>query len=72
MNYRYKAHGCPALALKRGQEADLVISPYSSFLALAVEPEAAIKNLRRLESFDAKGRYGFIEALDFTPGRCRG
>ena len=72
MNYRYKAHGCPALALKRGQEADLVISPYSSFLALAVEPEAAVKNLRRLESFDARGRLGFIEALDFTPGRCRG
>lgn len=72
MNYRYKAHGCPALALKRGQEADLVISPYSSFLALMVEPEAAVKNLRRLENFGARGRLGFIEALDFTPGRCRG
>lgn len=72
MNYRYKAHGCPALALKRGQEADMVISPYSSFLALAVEPEAAIRNLRRLEGFGARGRLGFIEALDFTPGRCRG
>ena len=72
LSYRYKAHGCPALALKRGQEADLVISPYSSFLALAVEPEAAVKNLRRLESWGARSRYGFIEALDFTPSRCRG
>ncbi len=72
LSYRYKAHGCPALALKRGQDADLVVSPYSSFLALAVEPEAAVKNLRRLESWDARGRYGFIEALDFTPSRCRG
>ncbi len=72
LSYRYKAHGCPALALKRGQEADMVISPYSSFLALAVEPEAAVKNLRRLESWGARGRYGFMEALDFTPSRCRG
>lgn len=72
LSYRYKAHGVPALALKRGQEADMVISPYSSFLALAVEPEASVKNLRRLENFGALGRYGFIEALDFTPSRCRG
>ena len=72
LSYRYKAHGCPALALKRGQESDLVISPYSSFLALAVEPEAAVRNLRRLESWGARSRYGFMEALDFTPSRCRG
>ncbi len=71
LNYRYKAHGCPALALKRGQEDDMVVSPYSSFLALCVEPESAVRNLHRLERFGALGRYGFIEALDFTPGRCR-
>lgn len=70
LNYRYKAHGCPALALKRGQEADMVISPYSSFLALAADPRAAAANLRRLKELGAYGRWGFIEALDFTPGRC--
>ena len=71
LSYRYKAHGCPALALKRGQEADMVISPYSTFLALCIDPEGAVRNLRRLESFGAVGRYGYMEALDFTPGRCR-
>ena len=70
LNYRYKAHGCPALALKRGQDADMVISPYSSFLALAVDPQAAVKNLRRLKELGAYGRWGFMEALDFTPDRC--
>ena len=70
MNYRYKAHGCPALALKRGQEKDLVISPYSSFLALAADAAAAVKNLRLLKDMGAYGRWGFWEALDFTPGRC--
>ena len=70
LSYRYKAHGCPALALKRGQEADLVIAPYASFLALAVEPSAAVRNLRRLRDLGAAGRWGYMEALDFTPGRC--
>ncbi len=70
LNYRYKAHGCPALALKRGQGEDLVIAPYASFLALAAEPAAAVRNLRRLRDLGALGRWGYIEALDFTPGRC--
>ena len=72
LNYRYKAHGCPALALRRGMEDDLVISPYSSFLALCVEPEAAVKNLRALQRAGLLGPYGFWEAADFTPGRRRG
>ena len=72
LNYRYKANGCAALALKRGQDRDLVVSPYSSFLALGIDPLGAVGNLRRLERLGACGRYGFIEALDFTPGRCRG
>ncbi len=71
LNYRYKAHGCADLALKRGQDRELVIAPYASFLALLVEPKAAIENLRRLEAKGAKGRFGFIEAIDFTPSRCR-
>ena len=70
-SYRYKANGCGALALKRGQDEDMVVSPYSSFLALAVDPAGAVKNLRRLERFGAVGRYGYMEALDFSPRRCR-
>ena len=32
-NYQYKAFGIPWLGLKRGLELDLVLSPYSTFLA---------------------------------------
>ncbi len=71
LNYRYKAHGCARLALKRGQDTELVLAPYASFLALAVDPEAAVANLRRLEKCGMRARYGFFEALDFTPSRCR-
>ncbi len=70
MNYRYKAHGVQALALKRGMDEERVISPYSSFLATAVSPRAAVRNLRRLEAMGMAGRYGLYEALDLTPGRC--
>jgi len=71
LSYRYKAHGCARLALQRGMDAELVVSPYSSFLALSLEPRAAVKNLRSLEAFGARGPWGFWEAVDFTPSRCR-
>lgn len=72
LNYRYKAHGCSTLALKRDMDRELVISPYSTFLALPLEPRAALRNLHRLDRIGARGRYGFWEAVDFTPSRCIG
>ncbi|MCD8374441.1 MAG: hypothetical protein LUC20_05040, partial [Oscillospiraceae bacterium] len=72
MSYRYKAHGVQALALRRGMDAETVVSPYSSFLALAVSPKAAVANLRRLESMGLACDFGFCEAIDFTRGDGRG
>ncbi len=69
-HYRYKAHGVPTLALCRDMGGDLVISPYSSYLALAVTPRAALKNLRNMERAEYMGPYGLWEAVDFTPGRA--
>ncbi len=67
--YRYHAFGVPGLGLRRGLERDLVVSPYASALALAVRTGAAIRNLRALAGLGLVGRYGFYEAVDFTPGR---
>lgn len=72
LSYRYKAHGCAALALKRDMDDEYVVSPYSSFLALAVAGAPAIKNLQALEGLSAVGQYGFYEAVDYTPDRCPG
>ena len=69
LNYSYKAHGIPALGLKRGLESDYVVSPYSSFLMLPFIPEEALKNLKRLQGIGAMGQYGFYEAVDFTARR---
>jgi len=70
--YQYRAFGVPGLGLKRGLEDDLVISPYSTALALMVAPLDALKNLKSLENEGARGEYGFFEAVDYTPARLSG
>lgn len=69
LTYQYKAHGVQALALRRGMDRELVVSPYSSFLALGLVPGAAARNLRQLRDLGLEGTYGLCEAADFTPGR---
>jgi cyclic beta-1,2-glucan synthetase len=64
--FGYAPFGIPGLALKRAESRKLVISPYSSFLALGVDPGAALKNLRQMEEYGWSGRYGFYEAVDYT------
>ncbi|TIO77185.1 glucoamylase family protein [Mesorhizobium sp.] len=67
--YRYRGFGVPELGLRRGSSRDLVIAPYATALALAVRRTAAVTNLRDLERLGLVGRYGLIEAGDFTPER---
>ena len=69
MNYQYGPFGNPWLGLKRGLELDLVVSPYATFLAAMVEPDAARKNLEKFERMGAHGRFGFYESIDFTRER---
>jgi cyclic beta-1,2-glucan synthetase len=66
-SYQYKAFGVPGLGLKRGLAEDLVIAPYATALAAMVDPTAAAANFRRLAREGAAGRFGFREALDYTP-----
>lgn len=68
-NYQYKAFGIPGLGLKRGLEDELVISPYSTLMALPFAKKQGLRNLNRLEKLGAVGRYGFIESLDYTKAR---
>ena len=68
-NYRYQAFGVPGLGLKRGLAEDAVVAPYASALALLIAPEAACANLQRLAVDGLEGRYGFYEAVDYTPTR---
>jgi len=69
LNYQYRAFGVPGLGLKRGLSQDLVVAPYASVLALMVAPEEACRNLERLSTEGFEARYGFYEAIDYTPAR---
>jgi cyclic beta-1,2-glucan synthetase len=67
--YQYQAFGVPGLGLKRGLSEHYVVAPYASALALAVAPDAAVRNLRQLEEMGLRGLYGCFEAVDFTSDR---
>ena len=67
--YQYSNFGIPGLGFKRGLEDDLVVAPYATALAAMVDPGAAVRNFAKLTAVGARGRYGFHEALDFTPSR---
>jgi cyclic beta-1,2-glucan synthetase len=70
-DYHYEAFGVPTLAIKKSESETLIISPYSTFLALSVDPKGALANLRKMESAGWFGSYGFYEAADFTSSRKR-
>ena len=68
-NYQYKAFGIPWLGLKRGLEDDMVVSSYASILAITEKPKEVVANLKKLENFGMFNKFGFYEAIDFTPSR---
>lgn len=72
LNYQYEAHGVQKLALKRGMDDTLVVSPYSTFLALPFDRQGGMENLKKLEELGVYGRCGFYEAADFTYRRTGG
>ncbi len=67
--YQYSNFGVPGLGLKRGLGENAVVAPYATALAAMVDPGAAVRNFARLAALGACGRYGFYEALDYTPTR---
>jgi hypothetical protein len=67
--YGYHAFGIPELAMRRSDYGSSVVSPYSTFLALQVDPRAAVKNLRRMAKLGWFGRCGFYEAVDYREGK---
>lgn len=68
--YQYRSFGIPGVGLKRRLEEDLVVSPYSSGLALKINPTESLKNLKRLQQhYHLFGPYGFYESIDYLRQR---
>jgi cyclic beta-1,2-glucan synthetase len=69
--YQYRAFGVPSLALKQELDDELVVAPYATVLALAVDAASASENLRRLEESGLGGPMGFYESIDYTRQNTR-
>jgi hypothetical protein len=65
-NYQYAAFGVPGLALNVARAGYLVVSPYSSCLALMVDSASAVENLRNMARKGWRADYGFYESADYT------
>jgi hypothetical protein len=70
-DYHYEAFGVPSLSLRKNGSEPMVVSPYSTFLALNVDRQGALANLRRMDALGWFGSYGFYEAVDYTRPRGR-
>ena len=57
------------LGLKPDLYEDIVVAPYATVLTLPLAPHAASRNLATLERQGLMGRYGWYEAVDYTPNR---
>ncbi|MBL8575780.1 MAG: protein ndvB [Mesorhizobium sp.] len=69
LTYQYTNFGVPGLGLKRGLGQNTVIAPYATILAAQFMPREAVENLERLNAAGALGRYGYHDAVDYTPER---
>lgn len=65
-HYSYHAYGLPCVALSPDAKAGPVVSPYSTFLAIDINPRDGLANLRRMEAAGWIGSYGYYEAADYT------
>jgi cyclic beta-1,2-glucan synthetase len=64
-HYHYQAFGIPEISIMRWESDPLVISPYSTFLALTADPVEALRNLRHMDRMGWFGPCGFYESADY-------
>ncbi|MBR1549849.1 MAG: hypothetical protein IJ634_04350 [Bacteroidales bacterium] len=63
-NYKYHAFGVPYLKFQNTTPDRIVISPYSSLMAIGVDDRAVYDNMQQLKSLDMYDEYGFYESYD--------
>lgn len=64
--YQYRAFGVPPLAASGEEARRLVIAPYASMLAVMLDPERAVENLRIMAAKGWWTRHGFFESIDYS------
>jgi cyclic beta-1,2-glucan synthetase len=67
-NYKYKAFGIPYLKLQDSSSYPIVISPYSSIMAIEIDDREVYNNIKKLKNLGMYSDYGFYEAYDNEDG----
>ena len=65
LNYKYKAFSTPYLKMIEDKESRVVISPYSSILAIDINPKEVYRNLQKFNNLKMLGEYGYYESFDY-------
>ena len=63
-NYKYHAFGVPYLKFQNTTPDRIVMSPYSSLMAIGVDDRAVYDNMQRFKSLGMYDEYGFFESYD--------
>ncbi|MBO4402650.1 MAG: hypothetical protein J5792_03055, partial [Bacteroidales bacterium] len=63
-NYKYHAFGVPYLKFQNTTPDRIVISPYSSIMAIGTAPRTVYGNIQRFKALDMYDAYGFYESYD--------
>ena len=65
LNYKYKAFHTPYLKAKEDKENKIVLSPYSSIMALEMFPEDVYENIKKFKELEMYSNYGLYESYDY-------
>ncbi len=65
LNYKYKAFHTPYLKAKEDKENRIVISPYSSIMAMELAPTDVYDNIKKFKELEMDSIYGLYESYDY-------
>ena len=64
-NYKYTSFGVPYLKSQDNLSYPIVVSPYSSAMAISIDDEEVYNNLVKFKKLNMYGEYGFYDAYDY-------
>ena len=65
INYKYKEFSTPYLRVQEDKSQRIVISPYSSIMAISNNPQEVYNNILKLKKLKLYGDWGFYESYDY-------
>ncbi len=65
LNYKYKTFSTPYLKAKEDKENRIVLSPYSSIMAMELFPTEVYENMSEFMKLEMLSDYGFYESYDY-------